>query len=127
MIELIVKSDDNGATLLTYSKGSNSPMDLLTVCALGLPKIATADARKSYSAIDYLRKVMRDENVFNTLFKDIVIDEDSKDKINKEDLNTIFRYLNKDIDYVETNGNKVYFYSKKSALNSISRVCFEES
>lgn len=115
MIELIVKSNNDGAILLTYSKGNSSPMDLLTVCDLGLPKIATADARKSYSTIDYLRKVMRDENMFSTLFKDIVIDEESKDKINKEDLNTIFKYLNKDIDCVGTNGNKVYLSSKKSA------------
>lgn len=115
MIELIVKSNENGAILLTYSKGNSSPMDLLTVCDLGLPKIATDDARKSYSTIDYLRKVMRDENMFNTLFKDILIDEDSKDKIKKEDLSTIFKYLNKDIDCIGTNGNKVCLYFKKSA------------
>lgn len=114
MINLLVKNGDNGRLLLRYSKGNNAAVDLLTIDDLGLPKIATADARRSYSIIDSLRKIMRDEDILNSSIN-ITLDGSYTHSTNSNNLTTIFRYLNRDIDDVAILGDKVVFGQVRSA------------
>lgn len=114
MINLVVKNGDNGRLLLLYSKGDSAPFSLLTIDDLGLPKIATADARRSYSIIDSLRKLMREEDLDNSRIN-IVVDENYNCTTNQGALNTMFRYLNKDLEHIDIIDRKVCFSNKRSA------------
>ena len=114
MIKIVIRNDENNNIVLTYSKGDNNPFDLLTIDNLGLPKIATSDSRKSYAAIDYLRKIMRDEDLYSSIVN-ITVDEDYNCNTNQGSLNTLLKYLNKELEHVDTIDRKICFSSKRSA------------
>lgn len=114
MISLTIKNNDTGKMVLVYTKGNNTPLDLLTIDDLGLPKIATSDARRSYSIIDSLRKLMREEDL-DTSRINIIVDENYNCTTNQCALNTMFRYLNKDLEQIDIIDRKVCFSNKRSA------------
>ena len=114
MIKIVIKNDENNNIVLTYSKGDSKPFDLLTIGNLGLPTIATSDSRKSYAAIDYLRKVMRDEDLDSSKVN-ITVDEDYNCNTNQGSLNTMFKYLNKELEHIDIIDRKICFSNKRSA------------
>jgi len=114
MINLVVKNGDNGRLLLLYSKGDSVPFSLLTIDDLGLPKIATSDSRRSYAIIDSIRKIMRDENACEVNI-DISVDDSYTHSTNSDNLNTLFKYLNRDLDSICIMDKKIVFGFRKTA------------
>lgn len=106
MITLEIKNNDIGGMLLCYQKAGKSKINLLTVNEIGLPKIANTNSRQSYMAIDNLRETMLNNNV------DIEYKIEDNTSVDIDSLNTIFKFLNKDIVEVSVLDNNLNFIYK---------------
>lgn len=101
MITLEIKNTEDGGMLLCYLKAGKSEVDLLSVNDLGLPIVANNNSKQSYMAIDSLRQSMTNEdaNIEYKIKETVTVDNNS--------LNTLFKYLNKNIAEVSILNNNL--------------------